>query len=230
MYHSITFGNKNTWDDWHLIPSSRPRFSTPEQKTSIIDIQGADGSLDSSYILTKYPVFDNRKGSFDFIVANGYGDWTERYSDIMDYLHGRKLKAILEDDLDYYYYGRFTVNDWTSNNDGTWSEITIDYEVEPYKKLNEPKTFSFSGAQTITLYGDQIKRMPTCPKFTVSNAGSGMSIQLINPELGINVTKTFANGTHQDADFVLTGMDPDNTCTIKMGAGNLGISFESGRL
>ena len=26
MYHSITIGDKNTWDDWHLIPATRPLF------------------------------------------------------------------------------------------------------------------------------------------------------------------------------------------------------------
>ena len=43
MYHSITFGSKNTWEDWHLVPTSRPLFLPPKQKKSITDIPGGDG-------------------------------------------------------------------------------------------------------------------------------------------------------------------------------------------
>ena len=46
MYHSITIGSKNTWDDWYLIPSSRPVVNPPKPKTKYIDIPGADGHLD----------------------------------------------------------------------------------------------------------------------------------------------------------------------------------------
>ena len=43
MYHSITFGNKNTWNDWHLIPTSRPVFGLPSLKKKTLDIQGGAG-------------------------------------------------------------------------------------------------------------------------------------------------------------------------------------------
>ena len=66
MYHSITFGSKNTWEDWHLVPTSRPLFLPPKQKKSITDIPGGDGVLDMSEALTGYPVFNNREGSFEF--------------------------------------------------------------------------------------------------------------------------------------------------------------------
>ena len=75
MYHSITFGDKNTWDDWHLIPSSRPLFNPPTPKTKYQDIPGANGKLDLSEALTGYPVYDNRIGSFEFYVMNGYQEW-----------------------------------------------------------------------------------------------------------------------------------------------------------
>ena len=50
MYHSITFGEKNTWDDWHLIPSSRPVFNPPVFREKFIDIPGVSGLLDLSTI------------------------------------------------------------------------------------------------------------------------------------------------------------------------------------
>ena len=51
----------------------------------------------------------------------------------MDYLHGRTMRAILEDDREYFYEGRFTINEWKSSKD--WSRIVIDYDLGPYKWL-----------------------------------------------------------------------------------------------
>ena len=124
MYHSVTFGNKNTWDNWHIVPSSRPVFNPPKQKVNTLDIQGGNGIIDLSESLTGYPVYNNREGSFEFIVMNDYKPWQETYSDIADYIHGQKMRAVLEDDPQYYYEGRFSVNSWKSDKD--WSKITID--------------------------------------------------------------------------------------------------------
>ena len=131
MYHSVTFGDKNTWDDWRLVPASRPVFNPPAQKVKTLEIPGGDGVIDLSQSLTGYPVYQNRTGSIEFIVMNDFKPWHMAYSDIMDYLHGQKLRAILEDDPEYFYEGRFVVNAWKSEKD--WSRITIDYDVGPYK-------------------------------------------------------------------------------------------------
>lgn len=130
MYHSITIGSKNTWDDWHLIPASRPVFVPPVVKTNSIDYINSDGSLDLTENLTDEPKYGNRSGSFSFIVENGHTNWAVLYSEIMAYLHGKKYQARLEDDPDYYYEGRFAVSSWTSG--AQYSTITIAYDVAPF--------------------------------------------------------------------------------------------------
>lgn len=132
MYHSITFGTKNTWDDWHLIPTSRPVINPPSVKNSTIDIPGGDGELDMTTVLAGRPLFNNRTGSVEFYVENGFKDWTVMFSEVMAYLHGKKMRAILEDDPAYYYEGRFAVNSWKSNKER--STIVIDYSLHPYKQ------------------------------------------------------------------------------------------------
>ena len=132
MYHSITFGEKNTWDDWHLIPKTRPLFNPPAAKTYFLENPSGDGSLDLTTVLTGSVPLKDRTGSFEFIVENGFKEWSVLYSEIMTYLHGKRMRAILEDDPNYYYEGRFAVNEWKS--EANWSSIVIDYEVEPYKK------------------------------------------------------------------------------------------------
>lgn len=137
MYHSITFINssneeKNTWDDWHLIPSSRPVFNPAEVKTQYVDLPGGNGQIDLTESLTGYPVYKNRTGSIEFYVENGHESWDVLYSKIANYLHGRTLTAYLEDDSGFFYEGRFDINEWKS--DKWWSIITINYNVYPYKK------------------------------------------------------------------------------------------------
>lgn len=132
MYHSITIGEKNTWDDRHLIPATRPLFNPPAVKTNLIEIPGGDGVIDHSTALAGRPTYKNRTGSWTFYVQNGFKDWSVLYSEIMVYLHGQRMRAILEDDPGYFYEGLFTVNQWKS--DQYWSQIVIDYDVGPYKK------------------------------------------------------------------------------------------------
>ena len=146
-YHSITFGTKNTWVDWRMVPTTRPVFAPPAHKTHYIDVPGMDGpGVDLSNTLTKYPTYENRKGSLEFIVFNqnamndGYSNWAETYSRILNYLHGKKLEAYLADDPDYFYKGYFTVNEWRS--DPNWSLIVIDYDVEPYKYSKSTSTYN----------------------------------------------------------------------------------------
>ena len=133
MYHSITFGDKNTFDDWHLIPTSRPVIAPPPFRSHTEDIPGGFGSLDLSEALTGYPLYDNRTGTLEFAVVNdAWSDWSLAYQTILNYLHGRRMKMILEDDPSYYYIGRFTVDNWDSGENH--STITINYDLYPYKK------------------------------------------------------------------------------------------------
>lgn len=135
MYHSITFYTGtiklNTYDDWHLVPETRPLVTPPTQKTKYLDIPGANGNIDLSDSLTGYPVFNNREGEWSFYVLNDFGEWQNRFSSIMTSIQGRRLKVILEDDPNYYYEGRFRVSEWSSEQ--SWSKIRISYTVAPYK-------------------------------------------------------------------------------------------------
>jgi hypothetical protein len=171
MYHSVTFGSKNTWTDWHLIPDTRPLFLPPEVNTRFVDIPGGNGSLDFTESLVGHPTYKDRSGSMNFTVDNGHESWEVIYSNILNYLHGKKLKAVLEDDPNYYYEGRFSVNKWTSSKDN--SKIVINYDVYPYKKDTRTavnKTITLNDGNnnygSVTLVGlDE----PVVPTFQVSS-------------------------------------------------------------
>ena len=143
MYHSLIFKDgttvRNTWNNWHLIPSTRPVVAQPNPVYKYVDVPGRDGSLDFSDYLIGRPTYTDRSGSFSFYVANedpntgkGFGNWASRKQDIAQFLNGKKtLKLTLEDDINYYYLGRFYMKDWQPGEN--FSTVVIEYRVKPYK-------------------------------------------------------------------------------------------------
>lgn len=235
MYHSITFGDKNTWDDWHLVPSSRPVIAPPDVKSKTVDIPGADGELNLTDLLNGRPTYQNRTGSIEFIVVNDYWDWDVAYSTIMNYLQGKSMKMVLEDDPAYYYEGRFAVSEWRS--DKSWSLITIDYNVYPYKKelsatdedwlwdsfdfetqiiQNGLKNLTVDGTLTVTVEGSP---QPVAPVITVS---APMTLSFNGIEK--NMDKA---GDYKYGDIIFR--DGTNRITFR-GNGNVTISYRGGRL
>jgi hypothetical protein len=128
--HGITIGGKHSFRDLGMVSQEILTFQPPELKTQIVDIPGSDGELDLSEALTGRPIYQNRKGSFHFVVLHGK-NYASAYSAVMQHIHGKQLRAVLDDDPLYYYEGRFTVNSWLSKEYA--SEIVIDYNVAPYK-------------------------------------------------------------------------------------------------
>lgn len=126
--------DRNTWEDWHLIPTSRPVVVPPPFNKNKISVKGASGDIDLTYSTAPWPTFGIRSGSWEFIVENGFKSWHVLQNEIAAFLHGRDVRVILQDDPTYYYEGLCEISSWNSNNDGTWSTITISYELQPYKK------------------------------------------------------------------------------------------------
>lgn len=231
--HSVVFGNKDSWKDWHLIPSSRPVFATPEVKTNFIDIPGADGGIDLSEALSGYPVYKNRNGSFKFLVDPNHMSWNVKLAEITEYLHGKTLRAILSDEPSYFYEGRFWVSSWESGSN--ISSVTIGYDVEPYKRnvvgtLDEWiwDTFNFetgviqnyklvdvNGSLTLTIIGDAQRVSPiftSTADMTITYNGSTYPIKKGTSKIyGV----TFGNG--------------NNIVTIN-GTGRISIDYRRGRL
>lgn len=200
----------NTLKDWFIVPLHRPVIVPPKQKRSTIDIPGANGVLDLSNSLTNYPVFENRAGTLDFAVLNdkpGY-DWLTVYTKMMKFLQGNTVKMFLEDDPKFFYEGQVWVDDWDSRNDGTWSEVTLGYDFQPYRRaiisslgewLWDPFNFE-TDMVTDAIFGHiwpksdteweehdftgLVDMMPVIPKFTVeTEEGHPIYAQIWNTDL-----------------------------------------------
>lgn len=237
MYHSIQFGDKNTWEDWFIVPNEFPRFTPPEPKTTVIEIPGADGSLDLTEALTGDVKFKDRTGSLEFYAYNDNNPWFHKYTELINYLHGQRLQVVFEDDPAYYWLGRFKVNEWKSNPP---TSIVIDYTVEPYKYENIDKTYRWKwdphnfdtdlcrdygreyvidGVKNLYFQGSRRK---TAPVITAEIAEGDTLVLLYNEQL-----YPLYNG-----DNVYTAITPPNTLNrfIFSGKGKVRIKYTGGLL
>ena len=198
MYHSVDFGNKNTWDDWHLIPSSRPLISPPPVNEKFVDVPGRNGQLDLTEWQLGFPTYGSRTGSMEFIVANDWWeDWTVAYTTISNYLHGKRMRCVLEDDPTHYYEGRFKVNAWKS--DKNYSTITIDYTVDPYKHsiYLVDDIYEVSASRVVDLH---CGAETICPKFKLTD---GTLLLSFEDDSGTTITHELVSGDNTFDDLWL---------------------------
>ena len=130
----------NTYDDLYLVPTTRPIIDPPSVKTKKIEVPGTNGVIDLTESLTPYPVYNNRTGSIDFAVLNDKMHWAALYSKIMNYLHGRRAKVVLEEDKNWYYDGRWALKSWKPDNSGKWPTVNLEYDLSPFKLSTRTST------------------------------------------------------------------------------------------
>lgn len=148
---------KHTYEDWGLIPASRPVVDLPEVKTSYVECDAMDGSIDVSEALTGYPLYRHRKFSQEF-YRQAKDNWPGGFDRIFNWLHGRKIKMILDDDPSSYYTGRVQIT--SPKSDSYWSTITITAELDPFKyyvysSIDYPKLVE-NGKESTKTYDDTI--------------------------------------------------------------------------
>lgn len=180
---TVTFGTKNSYDDFGLILTDKD-IGFPEPKLEEVDVIGADGVIDLSEVLNDDIKYKTRKLQFTFTVLKGNKYWASTVADIANYLHGKKLRIQMDFDPAYYYTGRCKINSFKTSK--RLCTITIDAECEPYRldiNGNGEKwlwdTFSFQNGfirvNAVTVNGSlqvnlQNQRKIVSPTFTCSTA------------------------------------------------------------
>ena len=233
----VTFGTKHSYRDWGLLLKSRPVISPPSPKTVYVDIPGSDGIIDLTESLTGDVKFDNRTIKCEFVVLDARNRWSDIYSEIMDYLHGQRMRVRLDEDPTYYYEGRLQVNEWKS--DKVTSTITIEGDVEPYKMemfssledwewdsfnfetgiIRDYKEIRVDESLTFMIEG---RRKSVVPSFTVvSDDGSGLQVRFNG------TTYDLPDGTSRVLNIVIK----NGTNTLYFtGNGTVSIDYRGGRL
>lgn len=228
----------NTWRDWHIVPSSRPVFNPPSPKYVFIDVPGSNNKLDLTGAVSKYVKYDSREGDFEFIVDPQYR-WMDIYEKVLNYLHGQELDCILDDDPEYYYHGRFSVDKWKS--DQKRSTITLKYTVDAYKYEKYLSTdnwlwdpFSFEtgvvrdyGGIDVINYAKMyinVSEMPVIPQFVVSGLEPGKTLTVKFQ----NKSYSLKNGNQHVAQIEF-GPFSENLLEF-YGTATVSIKFKGGKL
>ena len=130
--HGIIFGEKHTYRDWGLLLKSRPEISPPSPKTKLVKVPGSNKVIDLTEALTGEVKYDTRQITAEFFIMDNRDRWTQLYSEILEYMHGKNVRIIMDDDPNYFYTGRVTVGELEP--DKKTAVLTITAEVEPYKR------------------------------------------------------------------------------------------------
>ena len=235
--NGVSFNSKHSYKDWGLLLKSRPIISPPTPKTIYIDVPASDGVIDLTESMTGEVKYENRKITCEFNVIDARERWSNIYSEILDYLHGREMHVILDEDPTYQYIGRFVVNEWKSNK--VTSTIVIEGSVEPYKMelfssledwewdsfnfetgiIRDYKDLKVDGELTFEIEG---RRKSVVPEFIVkSDDGTGLKVEFED------MTYDLTDGTNKVLNIIIKeGM---NTLNFT-GNGYVSIDYMGGRL
>lgn len=127
----VTFDTKHSYDDFGLILKHRV-IGMPDPKLEIVDVPGMNGSLDMTDFFGEV-FYKNRTLTLQFMY---YGD-VEQYHNvrtaIAKHLHAKEMQIIFDDDPNYYYKGRCTIDKFETYHKGVVANVVIVCDVDPYK-------------------------------------------------------------------------------------------------
>lgn len=209
--NGVTFGNYHSYNDFGMILKSKA-IPSPESKTNMVEVPGADGSIDLSTALTNGKVkYKNRTLQFNFTLYENDG---HSITDVYNKLHGQEMKIIPDCDSNYYYFGRCSVAD--SENNG-WHSATVSCDVAPYKLKVEETNVEFNVTDSLTKTFEN-DRMEVVPVITVDKS---MSVEFNNSLFNLNV----GNNT------ILAILFEQGINTMKfIGNGSVCVAYREGRL
>ncbi len=210
--NTIKFGNKDSYTDFNLIlrPKERP-FPTP--KTNYVSIEGRDGDLDLTTSLTGDVKYENISYSLEFVLKDERAAWEDTLLNLSTYLHGKKMNLIFSEDPNWYYVGRYTLNNVES--DRNIGLLVVDCILEPYRYKKNETIKTITGTGTLVLSNTRKWVMPT-----ITSSGS--------MEFTFEGKKYVVNGTLQTPDIILK--EGNNAIEVTSGTGTLTVTYREGKL
>jgi phage-related protein len=216
LVKGVKFGEKHSYNDFSLL-LAKVELGAPQAKVNKIDVEGADSSLD----LTEYfgsTKYENVVHKFDFVTIAPPSTFTTLFSTIKNYLHGKKMRIVLDDDPSFYYIGRLSVSSFTS--DRGIGHVAIEADCEPYKYKSAKTTVSkaISGTETVILTN---ARKHAVPKVTIQTDSS------INIVFGVSNVWDLGSGSFTLPELELS--EGANTVTVT-GTGTITFEWQEGEL
>lgn len=165
----IKFDSFHTGDDWKLL-LTQCKKGIPTPKTNFVSVEGRDGDLDLTELLTDDVQYNNRTDQYSFDILEGTREERQDLINYMvGYLNGRKRKIILPDWPLHYSVGRLTVTEF--HNYLGYGQISVEANCEPwlYKLLDEVREIQVEGApKELTIVNRGIKTV--IPTITITGS------------------------------------------------------------
>lgn len=104
----------------------------PKPNVVKISVPGREGDLDITEELYGKTPLSNRNITLNFKTTEKYSDksWPELQSNLLSY-NGTNVRVVFDDDYDYYYKGRCSVDSYKVN--GKIVSATMKIDADPYK-------------------------------------------------------------------------------------------------
>ena len=187
----IQFNDHHSADDWGLILNSR-KNTPPTPKYVKVSVDGRDGDLNLSRVLTGDIRYNNRKVSYGFVATDGSQiEREELISNIINEVHGQEIKIIEPDDPDHYLLGEVEVTDVQNNK--AYSTFEISADCEPYR-------YSINEVNRI------INLASTEANVVLTNAGTKSIIPTITVNGEVNIKYNDTSVSFSDGSFKLTSL------------------------
>ena len=203
----FTSFNKNTskhsYTNFGVILISQD-IAPPMPKTYLVDIPGMDGSLDLSESFGEIK-YGNRNLKFTFENIEKITDWQAKMTRISSFLHGEKIKITTWAGPDFYYVGRCSIDEYSSNQ--KLGKIVISCDCEPFKYKQNITIFNLINGENI-----------------VKNSRMTVFADLTNESEIIINTKAYNAGTHLREIQLKSGVNILNSSGIAT------ITFQEGEL
>ena len=128
MAKGTDFGGVHSARDLHLI-QQKLDIQPAEPKLNLIDIPGADGSVDMSELPAGRVVYHDRTLTWTYALYPG-DDWHTKHRQVSNALNGKRCNIILDDDPANYFTGRLAVKKY--NTDRMLRQITVEATCNPW--------------------------------------------------------------------------------------------------
>lgn len=217
MARGTDFGGIHSHRDLNLIQQTVEE-SPAEPKLNLIDIPGANGSVDLSEQPAGRVVYNNRTIRWVFGLYPGE-NWAAKHRQVSRALNGRRCRITLDEDPDFYYDGRVAVKEYA--RDQTLRQITVEATCAPYmlKQMETVRTETISTTERSIVLPNEHK--PVIPLITVTTP----------TVVGFNGNSfSLTAGSHRFLDIEL--LEGVNVLTAKTtsGSGTITIKYQEGSL
>lgn len=191
-------------------------FGSPEPALIKTEIPGRNGVLDQSEAVAGYTVYKEREVELLFTLkADTEEEYASKIGAVRNALHGKKRKAILSSDPDFYYAIRCLVEEAPESS--TFSEITITGTAYPYKRKTTDTVVEQAVTDTATEIICENLAEPVVPTIETS---ASMQIQFGSKTFNVQA------GSHT-LDILFTA--GENVLTVT-GTGDITITYREGSL